>query len=39
MDWKKTHLTGAEIQPVQKLLDMAILDLSAAHGTNIPYEG
>jgi len=39
MDWKKTHLPDAEIRSVKELLDEGILDLSAANGTEMPYEG
>lgn len=39
MDWKNTHLPDTEIRPVQELLDEGMLDLTAANGTEIPYEG
>ena len=39
MDWKNKHLPDTEIRPVQELLDEGMLDLTAANGTEIPYEG
>lgn len=38
-DWKKKHLPDVEVRPVEELLEEGALDLSAANGTAIPYEG
>ncbi|KAL7842136.1 hypothetical protein SRHO_G00238250 [Serrasalmus rhombeus] len=37
--WKGKYLPDVEIRPVQELLEDGALELSAANGTNIPYEG
>ncbi len=38
-EWKKRHLPDAEVRPVRELLEEGELNLTAANGTNIPYEG
>lgn len=37
--WKRKYLPDVEVRPVQELLDDGVLDLAAANGTDIPYEG
>lgn len=37
--WKRKHLPDVEVRPVEELLEQGVLDLVAAHGTEIPYEG
>lgn len=38
-NWKRKYLPDAEARPVEELLEDEALDLSAANGTDIPYEG
>ncbi len=38
-EWKKRHLPDAEVRPVRELLEEGELNLTAANGTSIPYEG
>ena len=38
-NWRKKYLPGVEVRPVKELLEEGGLELSAANGTNIPYEG
>ena len=37
--WKRKYLPDVEVRPVEELMDEKELDLSAANGTAIPYEG
>ncbi|XP_038123133.1 uncharacterized protein LOC119771336 [Cyprinodon tularosa] len=39
LNWKKEHLPDADVRSVSELLEEGMLDLSAANGTEIPYEG
>ncbi|XP_030590038.1 uncharacterized protein LOC115783375 [Archocentrus centrarchus] len=39
LDWKEKHLPDAAVRSVKELLEEGMLDLSAANGTEIPYEG
>lgn len=38
-NWRKKYLPNAEVRPVKELLEDGALELSAANGTSIPYEG
>lgn len=38
-NWRKKHLPDAEVRPVKELLEEGALELLAANGTSIPYEG
>ncbi|CAI5672713.1 unnamed protein product [Oreochromis niloticus] len=38
-NWRKKHLPDAEVRSVEELLEEGALELSAANGTSIPYEG
>lgn len=38
-DWKNKYLPDVPVRPVTELLEEGELDLSAANGTDIPYEG
>lgn len=38
-EWKRKYLPDVEVRPVEELLEEGELDLSAANGTDIPYEG
>lgn len=38
-NWRKTYLPHAEVRPVKELLEDGALELPAANGTSIPYEG
>uniref|UniRef100_A0A8C1WAH7 Gypsy retrotransposon integrase-like protein 1 n=1 Tax=Cyprinus carpio TaxID=7962 RepID=A0A8C1WAH7_CYPCA len=38
-EWKKRHLPDTEVRPVRELLEEGELNLTAANGTSIPYEG
>lgn len=38
-NWKRKYLPDVEVRPVEELLEEGALDLSAANGTDIPYEG
>lgn len=37
--WKRQYLPDVEVRPVEELIEEGVLDLSAANGTDIPYEG
>ncbi|XP_015249862.1 PREDICTED: uncharacterized protein LOC107097282 [Cyprinodon variegatus] len=39
LNWKREHLADAHFRSVSELLEEGMLDLSAANGTEIPYEG
>ncbi|XP_037643835.1 uncharacterized protein LOC119498836 [Sebastes umbrosus] len=39
MNWKRKYLPDTEVRPVKELLEEGALELSAANGTDIPYEG
>lgn len=36
---KRQYLPDVEVRPVEELIEEGVLDLSAANGTDIPYEG
>lgn len=38
-EWKKRHLPDAEMRSVREKLEEGELNLTAANGTSIPYEG
>ncbi|KAK7880554.1 hypothetical protein WMY93_032813 [Mugilogobius chulae] len=38
-EWKQNHLPDVAVRPVAELLGEGGLDLSAANGTQIPYQG
>ncbi len=38
-NWKKKYLPDIKVRPVKELLEEGALELSAANGTDIPYEG
>lgn len=38
-NWKKKYLPDIEVRPVKELLEEGVLELLAANGTDIPYEG
>ncbi|KAI4885982.1 hypothetical protein NFI96_028798, partial [Prochilodus magdalenae] len=38
-NWKRKYLPDVEVRPVQELLEEGALELSAANGTEVPYEG
>lgn len=37
--WKRQYLPDVEVRPVEELIKEGVLDLLAAKGTDIPYEG
>lgn len=38
-EWKRRHFPEVAVRPVEELLEGGGLDLSAANGTQIPYQG
>lgn len=38
-NWKRKYLPDVKVRPVEELLEEGALELSAANGTDIPYDG